>query len=73
MIEVAVAHAFHGAESRESDQTLLSKQIGYCAVSPLPPPGTPTVLHHVLAAMLSSFREAFLRVRSPEAADSQQF
>ena len=25
MIEVAVARAFHGAESRESDQTLLSK------------------------------------------------
>ena len=69
MIEVAVARAFHGAESRESDQTLLSKQIEYCAVSP---PAS-AVLHHVLAAMLSSFREAFLRVRSPEAADSQQF
>jgi len=37
MIEVAVARAFHGAESRESDQALLSKQIEYCAVAS---PGT---------------------------------
>ena len=66
MIEVAVARAFHGAESRESDPTLLE----YCAV---PPRREPAVLHHVLAAMLASFRETFLRVRSPGAADSQQF
>ena len=69
MIEVAVARAFHGAESRESDQTLLSKQLSIVQS----PRREPAVLHHVLAAMLSSFREAFLRVRSPEAADSQQF